>query len=400
MKTGPSLVLALILAASASETAAQRYSGPPTDSTAYWEVDAYSRYPRQGPALTNGILFWSHGVSGKNVQWKSPPARFIEEFAATGWDVVKINRNNLFENGWDAIGPKHVGHLAELARKAKAEGYKSVIAAGQSYGGAISLEAGAAEPSIDGIIATAPGHGSDSCGSGMATLRIADTLVDRLVDVVRQVKTPRVVITIADGDACIGFNDPSAPIRKALQNSVKSFVFLDKAMPIRGHGAAATQQFSRWYGNCIKDFFDPRTAPPPGETHCTAPSPVPDFLLPVGYEMPRPPANEKSLIGPWSGAYDLAQRGEYVTRNVCLVVEAATPEKIEAKFLLGAGPRRDLGMAISTRRLYRDGDWYRHKGSRQYRMSVRPKDDVSEIDLHIRSADGDSEWEATLKRGC
>ena len=99
-----------------------------------------------------------HGVSGDNEQYKYPPAPVLRRFESAGWDVVKINRNNLYEHGWTSSGVRHRDDAIERARAAKASGYKSVILAGQSYGGAISLEANAKAAGIDGVMALSPGH--------------------------------------------------------------------------------------------------------------------------------------------------------------------------------------------------------------------------------------------------
>ena len=64
-------------------------------------------------------------ASAAAVQPYAPPARFIRDLARDGWDVIKVNRNNLFENGWIASGGDHVEHVVELARKARATGAAS-----------------------------------------------------------------------------------------------------------------------------------------------------------------------------------------------------------------------------------------------------------------------------------
>jgi pimeloyl-ACP methyl ester carboxylesterase len=237
----------MICAATTPPVIAQPYD-PPEGSPAYWETPGFKNHTIDGPKQARGILFWSHGVSGTRVQWKSAPPKFIKQFANNGWDIVKINRNNLHECGWTCSGVKHVADLKSRAEKARAAGYKHVIAAGQSYGGAISLEAAATPGLIDVVIAAAPGHGSDACGSGTGAARIADSLTDDLVSTISAVKSPRIVLTMAEGDECMGFNNPTAALRRALVKIGKHFVFLDTEMPIGGHLAALTNQFDAWYG--------------------------------------------------------------------------------------------------------------------------------------------------------
>ena len=42
---------------------------PPDDRPAYWEVDGFKQHPATGPERVTGIVFWSHGVDVRNVQW-------------------------------------------------------------------------------------------------------------------------------------------------------------------------------------------------------------------------------------------------------------------------------------------------------------------------------------------
>ncbi len=378
---------------------AQPYD-PPEGSPAYWVVPAYKNFPPKGPADARGIIFWSHGVSAKNVQWSGRPARFMLDFAKDGWDVIKINRDNLRENGWIPSGIDHVEHVVKLAKEAKSEGYRYVITGGQSYGGAISLEA-AVEPGLFfGVIATAPGHGSDACGSGDGFARLADNLPDQLESAIEKTKAPRIMVSQADGDDCVGFNDPSAQVRRALLRSANSFVFLDKTMPVRGHGAAGTRQFRRWYGKCLVAFFDPDTQPGGNENYCKAPSPVPRFLFPAGYEMPRPSDGEKSLIGAWSGKYDL-ERGQYVyERDVCVVVEMDMGRGIRAKYALGGGASKTLSMGTRTRWFDKSGDSFVYRGRKEYQIRLTPNAALTEIGLVTSSSSGNKQWTTTLRRGC
>lgn len=225
------LFLPLLAACQQQGMSAHRYGPPEGTSPAYWQAAAYSDKPPIGPETAEGVLFWSHGVSGNNVQWKGRPLRFVKKFADEGWDVIKVNRNNLHERGWNVSGPNHVADLQERARKARSDGYRRVILGGQSYGGAISLEAAGIAGIADGVIAIAPGHGSDACGRGSGIARRADNLPRQLREALERNKTPRTVLMVADGDECVGFNRPHASYRETLQASGSSFVFLDDTMP-------------------------------------------------------------------------------------------------------------------------------------------------------------------------
>lgn len=393
-------LLALPLAGllTVSSPASSQPYNPPEGSPAYWETPGFREHPISGPQDARGIVFWSHGVNGKNVQWKGKPAPYIKAFASNGWDIVKINRNNLHECGWTCSGVKHVADLKQRAQKARAEGYKHIVAAGQSYGGAISLEAAEVPGLIDVVIAAAPGHGSDACGSGSGAGRISDTLTGQLVTSIAKVKSPRIVLTMADGDECMGFNNPTAALRQALVKSGTQFVFLDDQMPIRGHGAANSHQFAAWYQLCLVSFANPQNTPDGKETRCAPPDPVPRYLLTAGFTLPTmQPANIESMIGSWSGEYSV---GRQRTRNICVAVTDQENSAIRARSFWGAGPKNDLSMNRSPMRRFEetgDGVFLYKRG--KYRMRLARGDSSDSLELLIVAASG-REFQATLKRGC
>ena len=390
------LLLPFLAACQQQGMSTHLYGPPKGTSPAYWQVDAYSDRPSVGPKAARGVLFWSHGVKGHEAQWKGRPLRFVKRFAAEGWDVVKVNRNNLHEGSWTRSGPKHVADLQERARKARRDGYKRVILGGQSYGGAISLEAASVAGIADGVIAIAPGHGSDACGRGTGIGRRADSLPRQLNDALARNSALRTVLMVADGDECVGFNRPHATYRETLRTAGSSFVFLDDTMPIRGHYAGSTNQFDAWYGRCLVDFLDADGAPKAGETVCPSPNPVPAYLLPDGY---RPPADGGlgSFLGAWSASYSIGKTG---TRNLCLLVEEEFPTGFMARTAFGAGSQRKASMVTHRRLFTEDGGYARFVYVKnRYRFTIIVDVERENASFIIRTAKG-KEYRSELKRGC
>jgi pimeloyl-ACP methyl ester carboxylesterase len=398
-------VIAVGLAAiGASDLAAQPYDPPSSNFTAYWEVPGFKDHPYQGPEKAKGAVLWSHGVAGQQIQYTAPPPDVLRDFARAGWDIIKIQRNNTHEHGWSASGTKHVAYVVERARKARAEGYKQVIAAGQSYGGAISLEASARSDDFFGIIAFAPGHGSDACGTnaGFSARRISDNIQRQLIDSIHAAKAPRVVVLMADGDECQGFNEPSRIINDALQRIPGRFLQFDASMPVRGHGAASTAQFRAWYGRCLLDFLDPAKEPATKQTYCPHP-PSPRFLLDAGYKFPVAPSNaaqaNAKLIGAWGGQLVADAIANDRGQELCVAVEAASPQQVAGLAAFGTDPDRKFSMTTVKRTFTPDGDGFVYKGNNAYRMALTPSGDDS-LRVTITSADGTRRWSSTLKRGC
>jgi len=389
---------ALLLAGGVAN--AQPYDGPPTTMTTYWDVPAFKDMPYKGQAAAKGVLFWSHGVAGQLEQYGHPVPEFIKDFARDGWDVVKIQRNNLHEHGWSASGTRHVADLVERIQKAHAQGYKRIVAAGQSYGGAISIEAAKRTDLLFGVIATGPGHGSDACGAraGFSSARIADNLQRQLAGAIEGGKATRVILVMAAKDECQGYNNPTAQIRAALERNAAPFVFLDDGMPVHGHGAASTNQFRVWYARCLLAFLDPGRQQPAKEHVCAGPGSTPRFLFPADFQMPR--ASAGSLVGGWSGALAASKASGADGQEICIVIREARAGELVGGIAFGAGPERKISMTWNARSWKRDGERfvYAAPGS-SYAITLQPQADAR-LAATITAANGAMTWSAALQPGC
>jgi len=348
------LLLAAAAARAQNEAATLPSVGDPAlackqkpNGRAYWVEYGFCDLPVHGPAQAKGLVLWSHGVSGDNEQYKYPPPAIMRRFEGAGWDVIKIDRNNLYEHGWSSSGVRHRDDAIKRAQAAKAHGYKNVILAGQSYGGAISLEANAKASGIDGVIALSPGHGSDAGSSGAAGYADRYRNLNRyLLEALSAQKAGRVVVLVAPDDRLhpdrsvgSGFG---AKMHTALAASGRPFVVFDESGPIHGHGAGETKQFSAWFGTCLVNFLDPAQPVAPGETACKPPSPLPRFMLPADLKHPAPGTQGTSRwLGSWEGTYS---NGSSYHRDLMLVVETVTGDTATVVYSPGAGPAHDLSM--------------------------------------------------------
>jgi pimeloyl-ACP methyl ester carboxylesterase len=315
------------------------------DGRAYWVEYGFCDLPVRGPAQATGMVLWSHGVSGDNEQYRNPPPPIVRRLATTGWDVIKINRNNLHERGWTSSGVRHRDDAIERVNAAKARGYKKVILAGQSYGGAISLEANAKAQGIDGVLALSPGHGSDASSGATGYGDRYRNLNRYLLDALSGQKAGRVVVLIAPNDRLhpdrslsSGFG---AQMRAALAASGRPFAVFDETGPIHGHGAGTTNQFSAWFGTCLVKFLDPAQQAVAGETICKAPEPLARFILPA--DLRRPAAGTQGparWLGSWEGTFGDNRR------DLTIVVEAVTGETATVVYGVGAGPAKDLSIGF------------------------------------------------------
>src|SRR5258708_11354287 len=112
-------------------------ASPATALDAYWTEPAYDAYPLKGAGKALGLVIWNHGVDGQLPQYKGPPIPAMQALAARGWDVIKLNRNPVWENTWANAGKRHVARIVEEVAAARKDGYRRIVIAGQSYGGAL-----------------------------------------------------------------------------------------------------------------------------------------------------------------------------------------------------------------------------------------------------------------------
>jgi pimeloyl-ACP methyl ester carboxylesterase len=244
--------------------------GQKPDGRAYWMEYAFCDLAVRGPRRAKGLILWSHGVDGNKPQYTARGTPLMRLMANAGWDVVKIDRNNLYERTWTSSGLRHVQDLIERAKAARTQGYERVIAAGQSYGGAISVEANARSPGLFyAVLAASPGHGSDAVDDSV-TRGAYYTLDKSLLDALAGQRSGRVVVSLPPLDAYHPNRDgdPIWPkVRATLAAAGQPFVLIGEGSPISGHGAASTSKFSTTFGACIQTFLDPARTPS-GETRC------------------------------------------------------------------------------------------------------------------------------------
>lgn len=214
-------------------------------------------------------MLWSHGQEGNGRPgWLHGAPPVIRLFAERGFEVRLALRNPRCEGSWARKGGDYVAHLAGEAERAKAQGYRRVLVAGQSYGAGTALGAGGTTAPIDGVIAFALSHGRGSC-------RNPTTFKPEMIGLhagyiregIEQARAPRVLVSMGKDDHCIGHSF-TALVAGGLAAKDVAYIHLDESMRFTGHGAALSDRFARAYGDCLYDFFTSETPPPRGRHTC------------------------------------------------------------------------------------------------------------------------------------
>src|SRR5262249_34558596 len=104
----------------------------------FWTETAFCDVPLHGPEQAAGVVVWNHGISGNDVSYAASVPVVFRLLQARGWDVIRLNRNNLAEdrNSLDRAAAR----LLEEVTAQRKHGYARVLVAGQSVGGLPRLE--------------------------------------------------------------------------------------------------------------------------------------------------------------------------------------------------------------------------------------------------------------------
>jgi hypothetical protein len=261
--------------------------------------------PNKGPATALGVVIWNHGVSGNREQSHVPPA-YVGTLMRAGWDVRRIARDALNESNWSTAGQLHVARTLQEVEKAKTEGYKRVVLAGQSYGGAITLEA-SRRAEVWGIVPSAPGTGislthvgtftDQNQGSNQLYAALGDTRAARAIG----------ILPFQD-EFALSSPERGRRAREIANSRGLAYLALDDDSGLVSHGGSSSALMNFAYGACVVRFLNPEFEPKKGVNLCG------EGELPVGprrlketdeLKPARMPSGEHWVYfqGVWTGAW-------------------------------------------------------------------------------------------------
>jgi dienelactone hydrolase len=313
---------------------------PGTALAQYEIVQGYEDIAPKGPAAALGLIIWNHGVHGQHDTGAAPVPSYLRKAAQAGWDVIKIKRDGLQEGGgWTTAGLRHVARTVQEVEKAKQDGYKRIVLAGQSYGGAITLET-SRRIDVYAIIPSAPGTGvgATELGSPMSNAQGSRQLYTALEEGKFERAIP--ILPLAD-EYATSSPERGRRAREILSARGVAFLPLDEASTqLVGHGASGSALMSFAYAACVAAFLAPATTRPAKLNRCGVDGlpPSPDTLKETADL--KPMAMEagtwwKPFEGVWVGAW-------HDPLLVSLTIEkgAAGPELV---YLYGARNSEKLG---------------------------------------------------------
>ncbi|MFM7345529.1 MAG: hypothetical protein ACKO1J_09215 [Tagaea sp.] len=184
-----------------------------------------------------------------------------------GWDVRRIARDAMNETGgWSVAGMRHVVRTVEEIEKAKADGYKRVVLAGQSYGGAITLEA-SRRAEVWGIIPSAPGTGISMTHVGTLTDQNQGT--NQLFAALGDTRAARAVgILPFQDEFALSSPERGRRSREIANGRGLPYLALDDDSGLVGHGGSSSALMNFAYGDCVARFLNPDFEPKKGVNLC------------------------------------------------------------------------------------------------------------------------------------
>ena len=219
--------------------------GPLVDSINYSFVPD-EHFLWHGPAAARGVVVWSHGVGGRDVDSRGhQPPPLLRPFNDTGFDVIRFDRAPFVDNPVRAAGWLR-DELAVLRRS----GYRMIVAAGQSRGAWTSLQMLDTAGLADAVIALSPAaHGSG--GSPNLTAQ-DDDLRALIADA--QPSATRVAIAQFTADSFMSDAAIRAELFGRLQGRLGGLLLIDRPAGFSGHFAGTNSVFSHKFGSCLLRF--------------------------------------------------------------------------------------------------------------------------------------------------
>jgi dienelactone hydrolase len=297
-------------------------------------VAGYDDRPAQGPATASGAVIYSPGLVRDGDPIETTPY-VLDDLAAAGWDVFRFRRPDAPDTLESSIAA-----LREAVTKLRADGYRRVVLAGQSFGAWISLAAARPEASpVDAVVALAPAAFGRRDEAPIWTQN-----ADALYPLADTVVAGRVLVFLFADDAY----DPGGRalrLRAIFERRQIAAEVIDRPHELAGHNAGLSAAFARRFGGCLRDFIQSAEAAPlfvcpdPGGARLAALEAAPSPALP-------PPDVDPALAamgGRWYGVYGTG-------RDVLLSVAPTGPATASAVYAFGPVVRGIDSPAGSTRR--------------------------------------------------
>jgi dienelactone hydrolase len=360
----------------------------PARADDFWREPAFADMPIRGPAAVHGALLYNHGrgvqrdgrfVAGDSFHLATYP--YIRLMLAGGWDGFRLNRRWAADREDDSIAA-----LQREIQRLRAEGYRRIVLAGQSYGAWLSVLAATREGNIHAIVVTAPGtgHGTDSADA-------VNRNAQELVDYANELKRTRVAMFLFEGDALdAAWLKRGERVRHVLERRGIPHMVVDRPEGFHGHSASSTSLFALRYGQCLARFVSPALL---DRTTCDDLS-LEEFVLRATKMDAKPVRDGPERLAPFLGRW-LGEFGEAVRLFVPTEIVSATQLRaVYGGAAVGASGSKPYSRQTVLATLDADRLSYR-TGNVEYGFRARAD---GALDAEWRRIDGSGSAKGTFRR--
>ena len=241
-------------------------AAPPPPPTAplrdngHYALIADPRFIWHGPQAARGVIVWGHGLDEhrRDLRGQQPPA-YLRPLNNAGYDVVRFDR----APEWDGNTrlPEIVDWLREGLADLRHQGWRHIVAAGQSRGGINVLNL-LRTPGLADVLLT-----TSAAMAGTDAVQVATRGEVNLYETIKDTPTQstRVMYVQFEGDPFAGDEDRrAARMREMVGPHVSALVLIDRPSGFSGHSAANGADFAEAFSACIAHFV--MDAMPP--QHC------------------------------------------------------------------------------------------------------------------------------------
>ncbi|MDB5526037.1 MAG: hypothetical protein JWM58_3800 [Rhizobium sp.] len=225
----------------------------------------------KGPALAEGIVYFVDGLDSYNRSRDDYRATYPYLYGLNtkaDWDVINAKFPNAERYSFRSI-PRSSKYLLGRLQQLKAQGYRKIVLAGQSWGAWVTVDvARRAEATklIDAILLTAPANYGTREFDGKPNAYFIRNKTEYLENI-KAIRIPTIATFFRDDEFDPGGRGPIT--RDTLKaNNVPALV-IDNPADLPGHGAGWLPEFDQSYGACISAFLVQ-----PKDTSCDGVNPL------------------------------------------------------------------------------------------------------------------------------
>jgi pimeloyl-ACP methyl ester carboxylesterase len=215
------------------------------------------RVSNKGPALAEGVIYFVDGLNSNSRSRDDYHVTYPYIYGLNnrdGWDVIAAKFPNAERYSFRSL-PGSSEYLIERLAELRAQGYKRVVLAGQSWGAWLTVDVARrkeAQPLVDAIMLTAPANYGTRDWGGKPNPYF-DLNKTEFLQNIKDIRIPTIATFFRDDEFDPGGRGPVT--RDTLvRNHVASLV-IDSPAGFIGHGAGWMPEFDYRFGACINTFL-------------------------------------------------------------------------------------------------------------------------------------------------